>query len=301
MQNRMRYREQKYYCGQYLEVNLFPVWERVYKSGRRARRKPTGRIQKKLNQHNSERTLERIIHANFTHDDCKLELTYSDMNHPDSIERAKKDIQNFFKRVKRARAKIGLPEVKYIYSLEQGSKKGRLHFHVIMSGGLSVNQIAGIWGKGYVDKVLPLMFTETGCTGIAKYFCKQQVKDENGAKSKRWVSSQNLIRPHPVNNDCKFSKRKIRELAGESENARMFEALYPGYFFTDCKPFYNDDSGLHYLYLRMYRKDAVLDVQTSPRPRKGDWKNDSGKAESLPGQHGGNGRPLDKRGTPQRT
>lgn len=260
MQNKMRYREQKFYCGQYLEVNVFPVWERVYKTGRRIKRKPTSEVQKNLNQHNSERALARTIHANFTHKDYKFELTYADKNYPDSIDRAKKDIQNFFKRVKRARAKLGLPELKYIYSLEQGSKKRRIHFHVIMSGGLSINQIAKIWGNGYVDKVLPLMFTETGCAGIAKYFCKQQVSTEDGSKSKRWVPSQNLVKPQPKNNDHKFSKRKVRELARETENARMFEAMYPGYFFADCKPFYNDDSGLHYLYLRMYRKDAVLDV-----------------------------------------
>jgi hypothetical protein len=262
MQNIMRYREQKYYCGQYLEVNLFPVWEKNYSSGKRTKRKPTSEVQKNLNQHNSERELARLINANFTNKDCKFELTYSDKNHPQSVELAKKDIANFMRRVKRARAKAGLPEMKYIYSMEQGSKKGRIHFHVIMSGGLSINELAKIWGKGYVDKVLPLMFDETGCAGIAKYFSKQQIKsdDNETAKPKRWVSSQNCVRPDPKNNDSKFSKRKVRELAHDTENARMFEALYPEYYFADCKPFYNDDTGLYYLYLRMYRKDAKLDI-----------------------------------------
>lgn len=260
MHNRMKYREQKFYCGQYLDVNIFPVWESVYSTGRRTKLKPTSEVQKKLNQHNREKELTRCINANFTHRDYKLELTYSDKNYPSSVEQAKRDIVNFFRRIKRARAKRYLPEVKYIYSLEQGSKKGRIHFHVIMSGGLPIDLVAEKWGKGYVDKVLPLMFGETGCSGIAKYFCKQQVKSEDGTQSKSWVPSQNLIKPQPKNNDHKFSKRKVRELAAETENRRLFEAMYPDYCFVDCNPFFNDVSGLHYLYVRMYRRDAVLDV-----------------------------------------
>lgn len=260
MQTKMKYREQKFFCGQYLEVNLYPVWEFPRRNRRGKKRKPTSDIQRKLNQHNSERELIRLINANFTHDDYKFELTYSDKNHPDSIERAKADFRNFIKRIKRARTKKNLPDVKYIYSLEQGSIKRRLHFHVIMSGGLSINEIAKIWGKGYVDKVLPLMFDETGCAGIAKYFCKQQLKSSENSKAKRWVASQNCVRPTARVSDYKITKRAVRELAAESENRRLFESLYPGYCLADCNAFYNDDSGLHYLYIRLYRQDAVLDI-----------------------------------------
>ena len=59
----------------------------------------------------------------------------------------RKNFANFVKRVNRARVKRGLPRMKYIYSIEQGSKSGRIHFHVIMTGGLTINEIASIWGK----------------------------------------------------------------------------------------------------------------------------------------------------------
>ena len=256
----MRYREQKYICGNYMAINMFPVFEQCYKSsGRKSKRKPTSKIQKKLNQHNAEKKLTRIINANFTNQDYKLELTYSDEHLPETVEQAQKDITNFFRRVSRARDKSNLPKIKYVYSMEQGSRKKRIHFHVIMSGGLAINQIAKIWGKGYVDKVLPLMFDEEGCVGIAKYFCKQQIKNANGT-CKRWVSSHNCVKPAPSNNDFKLTKRKVREFALDSENRRMFEALYPDYYYASCKPFYNEESGLYYLYLTMYRKDAELDI-----------------------------------------
>lgn len=260
MKSKMRYREQKFHCGNYLEVNMFPVFECVYKSSnRKSRRKPTSKVQEKLNQHNAEKSLTRIINTNFTNKDIKLELTYSEENHPASVEQAQRDIVNFFRRINRARNKAGLEKVKYIYSLEQGSRKKRFHFHVVMSGGLSINDISKIWGKGYVNKVLPLMFNETGCVGIAKYFSKQQVKTATG-KSKRWVSSHNCVKPVAQNNDYKLTKRKVNELALESENRRLFEKLYPDYFCASCKPFYNDETGLYYLYLVLYKKSAELDI-----------------------------------------
>lgn len=101
--------------------------------------------------------------------------------------------------------------MKYIYSIEQGSKSGRIHFHVIMTGGLTINEIASIWGKGYVDKVLPLMFDQTGCAGIAKYFCKQKISDHNkGKHAKRYVASTNCIKPQPQNNDYRLTNVRCR-------------------------------------------------------------------------------------------
>lgn len=260
MKSIMRYREQKYFYGDYLEVNMYPVYEFPHSSRRRKLRKPTSKVQERLNQINAERKLARIIPANFTTNDYKFELTYAPKNNPDNIERAKKDLSNFFKRVNRARTKRGLERMKYIYAIERGSSNGRIHFHVIMTGGLTINEIAKIWGKGYVDKVLPLMFDEKGCTGIAKYFCKQQCSDGNGKYAKRYVTSRNCVKPQPKNNDFKLSKRKVEQLAYDSENHSLFENLYPNYCYAECKPFWNDDSGAYYITLYMYRKDTKLIV-----------------------------------------
>lgn len=144
--------------------------------------------------------------------------------------------------------------MKYVYSIEQGSKKRRLHFHVVMTGGIDITTIAKIWGKGYVDRVCPLLFSQVGCTGIAKYFCKQKIT------GKRWVSSRNCIKPVAKNTDGKISKRKIKKLADDCENRRMFEALYPDCFYAICKPFFNDINGEYYLSLFMYKRTSTIDV-----------------------------------------
>lgn len=251
---RTRYREQKYNCGNYLEINMYPVFEYPKSNRRKKKRKPTSKIQEKLNQINAERNLTRLINHNFTNKDIKVELTYNNKYLPDSVEQAQKDIQNFIRRLKRYRSKLGLGELKYIYSIEQGSKKGRIHFHVILTGGVDITEIAKLWGKGYVDKILPLMFNQTGCVGIAKYFCKQQIT------GKRWVPSRNCIKPQPTTNDFKLTKRRVTEFARDSENRRLFENLYPDYYYAECTPFYNEDNGFYYLTLLMYKKSTKLDL-----------------------------------------
>ena len=273
----MRYREQIIDYGNYREVKMFPVFSSPRASHRKPKHKPTRKVQERLNQVNAERALARIIAANFTSDDLKLELTYSRLEYPDSIEQAKKDISNFFRRVKRARARAGLTaELKYIYAFGQGSTGNRIHFHVILSGGLSIQQLAKIWGKGYIDKVLPLMFDEQGVTGIAKYFAQQQSKivDEFDepmlvpdlkCKTKRWVSSHNCIKPEPKNYDYKLTKRDVKFYVENSESLRVFEKRYPDFFCSECKPFWNDDNGAYYLQIFLYKKTFTPDISIHSR------------------------------------
>ena len=48
-----KYRETKYYCGDFLDVDVFPVFK---KQGQRGKRhKPTSEVQTKLNESNSVR------------------------------------------------------------------------------------------------------------------------------------------------------------------------------------------------------------------------------------------------------
>ncbi|MBO5449792.1 MAG: hypothetical protein J5994_10785 [Ruminococcus sp.] len=262
--SRKRYREQKFSYSNYMEVNLYPVYEFPRAGRRKTVRKPSKEVQVKLNQKHAERRLARLIANNFTSDDYKLELTYSDKFYPDSLERAKRDIQNFFRRLNRVREKQGLSPTKYIYSIEAGTRGGRIHFHLILTGGLSLKEIQKIWGKGYVDAVLPLMFDETGVQGIAKYFCKQKL-DENGnidgKYAKRYQRSRNCVEPEPKTNDYRFSKKKVREIAEDSENRRMVENYYPDFFCAECKPFWNDNNGEFYITIMLYRKDTVLDLK----------------------------------------
>ena len=94
---RCLYREKKLFCGEYLEIDIFPVFE--YQRGRSKKRKPTSETMKKLNQRNAERKLIRLLNTNFTKEDIRFDLTYDSDHCPDSPEDAQREMQNFLRRV----------------------------------------------------------------------------------------------------------------------------------------------------------------------------------------------------------
>ncbi|OGO90325.1 MAG: hypothetical protein A2Y17_12210 [Clostridiales bacterium GWF2_38_85] len=247
---RCLYREKYYECGDYLEVNLFPAYKKAKQRNKKA--KPTTEVQEKLNQTNAENKLVRLMNANFTADDIKCELSYDNSCHPESDEQAARDLQNFLRRLKRFRNKQGLPELKYITATEKGTKKGRYHHHITISGGITPKQLAEIWGKGYVQKIQPLQFDECGIVGIAKYYPKEPIF------FKRWNTSKNLVHPEPQRRDGRLSKKVVEELARDTENGREYEKYFDGYFFAQAHKLINDYNGGVYLQIRLYKKEANL-------------------------------------------
>ena len=243
---RSAYREKRSLCGEnYMEVDLYPVYKQS--RSRRVKMKPSTEAQVKLNQRRAERKLEMLIKTNFTPDDIKCELTYRPENHPESEEAAQKCIQNFTRRMKYFRERHGLSKLKYIHVTEKGSRKGRYHHHIIMSGGVSPREIAEIWGLGYVQKIQPLQFDEFGVVGIAKYMCKQMVF------GKRWCASRNLKKPTESKNDSKYSRRKVIQVSEHMDDREYIEALYPGWHLGDCRRFGFGTVKEMYLTIRLYK------------------------------------------------
>ena len=246
---RCLYREKKLFCGEYLEIDIFPVFE--YQRGRSKKRKPTSETMKKLNQRNAERKLIRLLNTNFTKEDIRFDLTYDSDHCPDSPEDAQREMQNFLRRVKRYRTKHGLPELKYVAVTEVGSRGGRVHHHIVMSGGISINTLAEIWGRGYTT-AKPLQFDEQGLAGIAKYL----LKDEP-VLSKRWSASRNLKQPKVSERDGRLPKYKVKEWHDSGyDNRAEIEKAYEGYALSEVKPYYNEINGGYYLTVLMYKKPA---------------------------------------------
>lgn len=253
---RCQYREKYYECGNYLEVNIYPVYR---KSGyRRKKSKPTKEAMKRLNQINAENKLIRIINANFTSDDLQFNLSYTDLFHPQSDEEAAKELRNFLRRLKNYRRKLGLSELKYIAVTEKGKRTGRYHHHLIISGGLNLKELSAIWSKGYTH-AFPLQFDETGVIGLSKYLVKEPI-----CSKKRWNSSKNLIHPPAKTRDGRLSKRKVLELARDTDNAREYEKYYDGYYFAEAHKLLNDVNGGVYIQARLYKKEANLQCRRKP-------------------------------------
>lgn len=244
---RCLYREKKHYCGEYLEIDIFPVFDK--QRGRGKRRKPTSEMQKRLNQRNSERKLIRLLNTNFTKKDIRFDLTYDDCHYPNSPEDALRQMQNFLRRVKRYRVKHEMSELKYVAVTEIGKKSGRLHHHIVMSGGIDINELAEIWGRGYTT-AKPLQFNEFGIVGIAKYLIKEPIL------GKRWCASRNLEKPVESERDGRIAQYKVKQFHDSGyDNREEIERLYEGYALADLsRQYYNKDNGGYYLTLRMYKK-----------------------------------------------
>ena len=216
--------------------------------GRSKKAKPTSEIQKKLNQRNAERKLIRLLNTNFTKRDIRFDLTYDEDHYPSSPEEAQKQCQNFLRRVKYARAKRGLPALKYVFVTEIGRDKGRLHHHVVMSGGMDITELAEIWGRGYTA-AKPLQFNEQGITGIAMYLVKEPIL------GKRWCGSRNLSKPIEAERTGQLPQYQVREWNNSGmDNKAEIEQTYEGYTLADVKPFFNEVNGGYYVTLRLQKK-----------------------------------------------
>lgn len=269
---RCLYRERRYFCGNYLEVDIFPVFRK--QNGRRKKAKPTSEVQAKLNEHNAIQQLIRILNANFTGEDIEIHLTYRDDCLPETPEEAARDAQNFIRRVKRYRKKLGLPPLKFVQVPAGGINGTRYHFHITMNGGVDRSVLEDMWGYGYANS-RKLQFNENGVEGLAKYVARQF--SDNKAEmpfKKRWTASRNLVIPEPQDRDGRISQRRVQELATfEAECREPFERLYEGYSLSEVSPFYNDMNGGYYLHIKMYREGSVFQ-NTKVRRRRSSVKNE---------------------------
>lgn len=230
---RMRTRTIK--AGDVLECEIYPVWNTQGKLGaRKAAGQTTRQAQLKVNHRNAVKKLTRLLNTNFGREDLHVTLTYKGTA-PDHTQ-ATRDMQNYIKRIKRLRAKRGLEPMKYIYVLEWEDEPGRqkrIHFHLVMNGGLPREMIEEAWLRGYAncDRLQP---NEEGLAQLAKYLSK----GPKGAR--KWVGSRNLKKPVITTSDHKISMRRARRAAEEmeTEGKMVFEKVYPGYQFVNCQVFY---------------------------------------------------------------
>lgn len=240
-------RERVYVCGDYLDGDIYPVFQKP--GERRKRCRPTSEIQKKLNQRNAAKRLTRIVHMNFTSRDLVLHLTYDPAHTPESAEDALRIVQNYLRTLKRRYRKIGV-EFKYILSTEKGGRGGRIHHHLIISGGLDRDTLESLWGRGYANSKR-LQFGDEGVSGLTHYITKDD------ASYKRWSGSRNLIQPEaqPPRDDLTMEDVRALFEAAEIHLANeWFESRFPGYELVNCEPCRNETNRGYYIHFEMRRR-----------------------------------------------
>lgn len=256
-------------AGDYLRVHIFPVRRKA--RGRRGHRyAPTCEAQRKLNARNARHALSDLLNINFGPADVSIRLSYA--VEPESPEAAVQLVRNYIRRVKLLRRKYGLPELKYLYTTEQGKKSGRLHHHLVISGGIDRDTLEALWGHGYANS-RRLQFDEHGLIGLAHYLIdetklEREANEEPGKRCtfRRWHCSKNLIRPEPKKNDYRIRVCDAKYIDQNPDDREYIENLYPGYRLAECVP--TAESGVAigtFLTLYLYRADTTLFSGHSPR------------------------------------
>ena len=199
--------------------------------------------------------LALLMDANFGRNDLHVTLTYRGT--PPDYEQARKDVRNYLRAVKRMREKAGLPEMKYIYVLEEeggDGEKRRIHVHLMMTGGISREALEEKWGRGYAncDRLQPE--EGTGLLELARYFTKQGMEKHRRA----WSASKNLRQPRTTVSRTRMSNARVRRLCQEMPGnaAEIMGQLYPAYKLGAVEPYVSDWIPGVYLRIRLRRRCA---------------------------------------------
>lgn len=239
----MGYRTRTTKAGTRLEAEIYPIFGRLTEQRARAARKNiTPDRMKALNMRNAKRQLVLLMEENFDlFEDDTFTLTYAE--EPESLDRLRKDVRNFFLRVKRFRERNGLPEGKYVYTVGRDADK-RLHIHGAMTGGIGEKDRIKLWGKGIVN-ASPLQSWGNGIQGYANYLFKQnELAKARGERAgfHMWSGSRNLKQPKVHTSDTKVSNRKVKMMALDFQNlaAEVLKKVYPGYQLEQGRVQYSD-------------------------------------------------------------
>lgn len=241
-------------AGNQFEVEVYPEFTRKKDIPSYAKR--NDKAQKKLNNKNARKHFIRLINVNFEKG-YAITFTYTDDNLPATMEDARKDMQNYVKKINRRRKKRGLDNMKYVYVTEWNPKKKiRCHHHLICDDDLSMDELECAWTKGKRNKVERLDYDENGLNGLGDYLTKDP------AGKKRWCSSNNLQKPVERKNHQTFKQKHVRDMVKDNNQIQHYmETKYPDYQFVDANIYYNDYNARYYIYAKMRKKGPPIHDQ----------------------------------------
>lgn len=241
--------------GDRLEIYKYQSYQRIggesKNRGGRGGKEELSQEQKEINKEQSKRqnlykarnTIIRLVNCN---KDLTTFITLTYAIQPHDLKESKKNLDDFFKRLKRK-----YKELKYLYVLEYGGLKGRLHYHVLTNFLLPVNIIfaesnqmksmehkeyenyfsSSIWKHGFVDiRNLDAEGNNNVGLYVSCYLVEDLFKlDLQGHKC--YGYSRNLDRPH------------IKKINSKSKEYVISEDSYNLKFVNSYKIKYIDKEG----------------------------------------------------------
>lgn len=237
--------------GSLTEVECYPVYVYPY---RRSLEKahPTQQAMRAVNDRNAKKRFERLMECNFQPgQDYFITLTYEG-DAPEDEERCRKDVRNYLNRVNRAREKAELEKAKYMGVIEIG-KRGRLHHHLIIEGGLDRDEMERLWRHGFAncDRI---QASQGGMTALSKYMTKGfDGKREKGRH--RYIYSRGLKQPRITESRTRISRRQAERIREDADicGEAILRKKYPGLRLEELTVRQTDWLPGCYIYARMRR------------------------------------------------
>lgn len=236
--------------GKYVEKEIYPLWKCKSNSPRGAKTKETTDKMKKLNTNNKAKEITRLMNTNFTEEDLYITLTYK--GKAPTLDRAKKDMRNFLKRIRTWWKKnMQGKDFKYIFVIDyvddpDKTKRTRIHHHLVMSG-MDMDVVRNNWtlGRKTVERLQP---EEVGFEGLATYMARQ-------SKTK-YGRSKNLKKPKITKSRTSLSNRKAENFAANINlHKEFFENKYKDLLFINCEVYKSDDYPGVYIRTKMRKRE----------------------------------------------
>ena len=183
--------------GSVYELEFYPVSETV-RDFSKSKPEPvnvrTPEEKARYNNHKSEKHFVRLINTNFTSTAYYVTLTYDNEHLPQGYTEAVKNLDNYIRRLRYSN-----PHSKIVAVTGYGSRLGRLHHHLIISG-VSEGDILGKWLLGDIAKVEHLRKDNyynginhgEDFTSLAIYLHQHTPTEHKG---KRWKQTKNIQQP----------------------------------------------------------------------------------------------------------
>ena len=194
----MPYVEKRTYSGRMLEVETYYADQtgRRITRGRNAGETPPDKA--KRNADKARKQLQRLIMANFTHKDRFWTFCHRENVTEKQALAARRKLLEGLRKMYRQKGMA----LKYIVVTE---KQGKWHHHIILNGGLPMEEIISAWGDLGRVNVSPLDDSNQ-YADLAKYLVGEykqpknsqedgNAKEPRGKFRRRWSGSRNLTKP----------------------------------------------------------------------------------------------------------
>lgn len=162
---------------------------------RREKKKISTAAQKYVNAKVQHDQLEFLLAANVRPGDWFATLTYDDQHLPDCWDRADKNMQWFFRKLRESRRPA---KTIYFYNIERAHWSDdpgcchRWHHHAVIPQEVAPEAIQQLWGRGHVDMHPIILDRDHTYGSLATYL----LKESSEFPGKRgWRSSKGLAKP----------------------------------------------------------------------------------------------------------